>query len=149
MIKLISSTPSTNGLIFICLSIFSTTSYSIAPSKYLKTASGIPVSCYGLGGAARSTQPSSLPSLYLNQLKEKDETVAPFYFYYNPHRYPEFMSGIRDICSRHDRQNIYVASGGTDRSYAGLDQRLGSCLEHCGGEYLDLFILEYVPTVPL
>jgi hypothetical protein len=122
---------------------------SIAPTKSFTTKSGLPVSRYGLGGAARSTQPSSLPSLYFNELKNnKKETEkvegAPFYFYYNPHRYPDFMSGVKHVCSTHSRDNIFVASGGTDRSYVGLDERLSDCLEYCGGEYLDLFILEYI-----
>lgn len=37
-----------------------------------------------------------------------------------------------------------MASGGTDRSCDGLDQRLSVCLEYCGGEYLDTFMLEYI-----
>ncbi|CAM9324700.1 unnamed protein product, partial [Heterosigma akashiwo] len=111
--------------------------------------SGAPVSCYGLGGAARSTQPSSLPSLYFDEIqgqqdKAELEKIAPFYFYYNPHRYPQFMSGIRQVCSDETREDIFVASGGTDRSIAGLDQRLSDCLDYCGGKYLDAFILEYV-----
>ena len=102
--------------------------------------SGLPVARYGLGGAARSTQPSTLPSLYVQELKEN---IAPFFFYYNPHRYPDFMKGIKDVC-RINRQDIFVAGGGTSRSIASLDQRLADCLEYCDNEYLDLFILEYV-----
>ncbi len=48
------------------------------------------------------------------------------------------------VCSEHAREDVFVASGGTDRSGSGLDRRLRDCLEYCGGEYLDLFILEYV-----
>jgi len=110
----------------------------------------------GLGGAARSTQPKSLVSAYYNLLKacdgqERDDNLSnsngrPFYFYYNPHRYPEFMAGIKDICDRsHDiRKDIFVASGGTDRSEKAMDQRLTDALEYSGGHYLDMFVLEYV-----
>ncbi|GFH61320.1 hypothetical protein CTEN210_17796 [Chaetoceros tenuissimus] len=102
--------------------------------------SGLPIARYGLGGAARSTQPSTLPSLYIQEL---EEGIAPFFFYYNPHRYPDFMNGIKDAC-RTNREDIFVAGGGTSRFIASLDQRLADCLEYCGNEYLDLFILEYV-----
>ena len=39
---------------------------------------------------------------------------------------------------------MFIASGGTDRSIDGLNQRLSDCLDYCGGKYLDLFVLEYV-----
>jgi len=121
----------------------------------LTTASGKPVCSYALGGAARSSQPSSLPYSYYQRLQEMDainnsnkETVgAPFYFYYNPHRYPAFMSGIlNDICDSEEisRKDIFIASGGTDRSISSMDQRLNDALLYSGGEYLDMFVLEYV-----
>lgn len=102
--------------------------------------SGLPIARYGLGGAARSCQPSTLPSMYIQELHEN---ISPFFFYYNPHRYPDFMKGIKDAC-RVNREDIFVAGGGTSRSIESLDQRLSDCLEYCGNEYLDLFILEYV-----
>mmetsp|Transcript_8142 Transcript_8142/g.11841 ORF Transcript_8142/g.11841 Transcript_8142/m.11841 type:complete len:330 (-) Transcript_8142:121-1110(-) len=117
---------------------------ALAPTKSFTTASGLPVSRYGLGGAARTTQPSCLVPLYVDQIKKKKENGAPFLFYYNPRRYPEFMSGIKQICSTENRENLFVASGGHDISTNGLDQRLSDCLEYCGKEYLDLFILEYI-----
>jgi hypothetical protein len=81
-------------------------SLPLAPTKSFTTASGLPVSRYGLGGAARSTQPSSLASLYFDEIKRQEENVAPFYFYYNPHRYPGFMSGIKQVCSTQNREDI-------------------------------------------
>lgn len=126
-------------------------SISTAPSKSLTTASGLKVSSYGLGGAARSTQPSSLPSLYFEEITKRTEAavherVAPFYFYYNPHRYPQFMSGVKDICNSNtkSRDDIFVAGGGTDRGIDALEQRLSDCLKYCGGTYLDAFFIEYV-----
>lgn len=134
----------------------------------LVTKSGLPVSQYGLGGAARSTQPQSLPLRYLDQInhiniKSDDDAtssaVAPFYFYYNPHRYPAFMAGIQD-CLKHllsdnrqkkmaheiisKRSDVFIASGGTDRSEKEMEQRLSDALSYSGNEYLDLFVLEYI-----
>ncbi len=115
---------------------------SLPPSTSFLTASGLPVSRYGLGGAARSTQPSSLPSQYFKIVSTS--SVAPFFFYYNPHRYANFMAGVKEICDTKNRKNIFVAGGGTDRSLKSLDKRLSDCLQYCGGEYLDMFIIEYV-----
>lgn len=133
---------------------------SIPPTQALKTASGLPISRYGLGGAARSTQPASLPALYLERLLTSNDddddggggngnkNGAPFLFYYNPHRYPDFMSGVKQLCSSEsstvDRSDLFIAGGGTDRSADQLDQRLSDCLEYSGGTYLDCFVLEYV-----
>mmetsp|Transcript_9892 Transcript_9892/g.19220 ORF Transcript_9892/g.19220 Transcript_9892/m.19220 type:complete len:484 (-) Transcript_9892:34-1485(-) len=80
-------------------------------SNKLTTASGKPISRYALGGAARSTQPENLPLHYKdilsngsqrniekmgedNQSSEGGGAGAPFYFYYNPHRYPAFLAGV-------------------------------------------------------
>jgi aryl-alcohol dehydrogenase-like predicted oxidoreductase len=72
---------------------------------------------------------------------------APFYFYYNPHRYPAFLSGIvasftdeNDL----DREDVFIASGGSDHSIADIDQRVQDALKYSGGNYLDAFVLEYV-----
>ena len=126
-----------------------------APSEAFSTASGFPVCRYALGGAARSQQPLSLPALYYDILastntennNNKFPNGAPFYFYYNPHRYPAFMSGIQELCTVNDserRRDIFIASGGTERSTHDMEQRLNDALEKCGGEFLDLFILEYI-----
>jgi len=39
---------------------------------------------------------------------------------------------------------VFLASGGTDRSPAELDQRLNDALVFSGGDYLDAFVIEYV-----
>lgn len=116
------------------------------------TKSGRPVSRYGLGGAARSTQPESLPRAYVDMLQSDggDDAGAPFFFYYNPHRYPAFLSGVKSIAESNDgdgtlrREDVFIASGGSDRSLAALDERLNDALAHCGGSYLDAFVLEYI-----
>jgi len=123
-------------------------SCTIGTSK-LKTKSGKQVCRYALGGAARSTQPESLPLKYRDILIDFDEDIAPFYFYYNPHRYQKFMSGVResftdDETYQNYRDHLFFASGGTDRSIVEIDQRLEDALDHCGGDYLDAFVLEYV-----
>ena len=143
--------------------------YSMYYTNKLSSASGKPVCRYALGGAARSVQPQSLPSTYrdlISHLEHFDSndlttttttsTAAPFYFYYNPHRYPAFLSGVRDVFDKNDgdgstpqqkvwdRRDIFIASGGTDRTPLGLDQRLEDALVHSGGKYLDAFVLEYV-----
>ncbi|KAK1746981.1 putative glucosidase 2 beta subunit-like protein [Skeletonema marinoi] len=112
----------------------------------LVTASGKPVCRYALGGAARSTQSEYLPLKYRDMLQNADDdTGAPFYFYYNPHRYPQFLSGVSQTFEDSTtRRDIFFASGGTERSPAALDQRLDDALAFCGGEYLDGFVLEYV-----
>jgi len=122
------------------------TARGLSPTSTLTTASGLAVSRYGLGGAARTTQPSNLVSRYVDiLLQEKHDDGAPFLFYYNPHRYPKFMAGIQQICSDvENRKNLFVASGGHDLTISGLDQRLDDCLKYCGGDYLDLFVLEYI-----
>ena len=126
---------------------------SLPPTPVFKTASGKPVVRYGLGGAARTTQPSTLPSLYVNELTESGaddaSAGAPLLFYYNPHRYPDFMSGIKELTTGQlegapAREDLFIAGGGTDRSPAELDKRLDDCLEYSGGKYLDCFVLEYV-----
>ena len=110
----------------------------------LVTASGKPVCRYGLGGAARSVQPESLPIKYRDLLSQQYPDVAPFYFYYNPHRYPEFLSGVaKSFSDEEDRKDMFIASGG-DRSPASLDRRLSDALAYSGGDYLDAFVLEYV-----
>lgn len=119
------------------------------PSQAFQTVSGLPVCRYGLGGAARSTQPSGLPREYYQALSEGGDSFAkgaPFFFYYNPARYPAFLSGIQELCCESEsvRQNLFVASGGTERSNQAMEQRLQEALTKCGGDYLDLFILEYV-----
>lgn len=120
-------------------------SCSIHTSK-ITTASGKPVCRYALGGAARSVQPESLAMKYRDILSEK---AAPFYFYYNPARYPLFLSGLgksfcNDKTSNNYRENMFIASGGTEFSSKALDERLNDALAHSGGEYLDAFVLEYV-----
>jgi len=148
-------------LIIVNMCRISTHALSIPLTQSLKTASGLPISRYGLGGAARSTQPASLPALYLERLLNSNDdddddddgnrykNGAPFLFYYNPHRYPDFMSGVKQLCSPEesstvDRSDLFIAGGGTDRSAHQLDQRLSDCLEYSGGTYLDCFVLEYV-----
>lgn len=42
------------------------------------------------------------------------------------------------------RKNMFIASGGTDRSISSLNTRLDDALAHSGGEYLDAFVIEYV-----
>jgi len=126
---------------------------SLSPTSALTSKSGKPVARYGLGGAARSTQPSSLPSLYVNELISADGEggneagAAPFLFFYNPHRYPQFMSGIKELTTAGQgptREDMFIAGGGTERTPDSLDQRLSDCLEYSGGKYLDCFVLEYV-----
>ena len=133
-------------LLLVLADIGNALSLQVPPTSALITKSGKPVARYGLGGAARSTQPSSLPSLYVNELTST--AAAPFLFYYNPHRYPQFMSGIKELTTSAGqgppREDIFIAGGGTDRTPAGLDQRLDDCLEYSGGAYLDCFVLEYV-----
>lgn len=121
---------------------------SVPTTRALTSASGLPVSAYALGGAARSVQPRSLPSVYRNVI---GSCAAPYYFYYNPHRYENFMAGIRDVFATEDdrRENKFASSGGTGRSLSALDVRLADALRHVDsgdGEsaYLDMFVLEYV-----
>jgi len=133
----------------------------------LSSASGKPVCRYALGGAARSVQLQSLPLAYRDMILNLDRrddgvpstsNVAPFYFYYNPNRYPVFLSGVWDAFANNvdhsisgrgtrqqlDRRDIFIASRGTDRSPSGLDQHFEDALVHSGGQYLDAFVLEYV-----
>lgn len=112
----------------------------------LVTASGKPVCRYALGGAARSTQSEYIPLKYRDMLQNTDDNRgAPFYFYYNPYRYPQFLSGVsQSFDDPTTRSDIFFASGGTERSPAALDQRLNDALAFCGGDYLDGFVLEYV-----
>ncbi|KAL7552310.1 hypothetical protein ACHAWF_015552 [Thalassiosira exigua] len=116
----------------------------------LTTASGKPVCRYALGGAARSVQSEYLPLEYRDLLSRHAGDVAPFYFYYNPHRYPAFLSGIADSFISEDgesknlRRDMFIASGGSERSHEELDQRLRDALAFSGGDYLDGFVLEYV-----
>jgi hypothetical protein len=124
--------------------VVSVSSLSVPPADRLSTKSGVPVCRYGLGGAARSVQPSGLPPLYRDGLAQDGYPHgAPFLFYYNPNRYPAFLDGVREVCAS-NREDVYVASGGTDRDPASLDQRLSDALDKCGGGYLDAFVLEYV-----
>jgi len=114
----------------------------------LLTKSGLPVCRYALGGAARSHQTSSLPLKYSDLLLGNEEHCgAPFYFYYNPHRYPDFIKGVVDSFSgenaKRKRADVFIASGGTDRSLSSLDKRLEDARRH-SGSYLDCFVLEYV-----
>jgi aryl-alcohol dehydrogenase-like predicted oxidoreductase len=132
-------------------------------TEQLTSKSGLPVCKYALGGAARSTQPNGLVHDYCDNIRRhfKDGErikMAPFLFYYNPHRYPDFMKGIREIVqgdsdndancdsgtNRWKRENLFLASGGTDRSESGMEQRLSDALAYSGEEYLDMFVLEYV-----
>ncbi len=122
--------------------------------------SGLPVCKYALGGAARSSQPTSLVLNYCDTVQKwftpnEDDTVttattrmAPFLFYYNPHRYADFMEGIRQVSDGSNsplaREDLFLVSGGTDRSERGMEQRLLDALEYSGKEYLDMFVLEYV-----
>ncbi len=123
----------------------------------LVSKSGLPVCKYALGGAARSTQPTSLVHDYcdsvLSWFEESDEEttkqMAPFFFYYNPHRYPDFMEGIRQLAesdgaTKVAREDLFLVSGGTDRSPRGMEQRLSDALAYSGGKYLDMFVLEYI-----
>ena len=133
-------------------------------TEQLASKSGLPVCRYALGGAARSTQPTGLVHDYCDNVrryfKDGEKTkMAPFLFYYNPHRYPDFMKGIREIVQGNSdndsncdsainngwkREDLFLASGGTDRSERGMEQRLSDALAYSGGEYLDMFVLEYV-----
>jgi hypothetical protein len=142
----------------------------------LTSGSGLPVCRYALGGAARSTQPTGLVYDYCERVARycdcddgnnnndddnivsKTPRMAPFLFYYNPHRYADFMRGVRELASesgkttnsnnhqyhRWKREDLFLASGGTDRSPEGMEERLSDALQHSGGEYLDMFVLEYV-----
>ena len=111
----------------------------------LITLSGTPICRYALGGAARSTQPKSLPFRYRDILQSTEDAGAPFYFYYNPHRYPKFLSGVaKSFDGPSSREDMFFASGGTDRDSTSIDKRLEDALAYCGGEYLDAFVLEYV-----
>ena len=115
----------------------------------LTTASGKPICRYALGGAARSVQPSSLPLIYRDILSADEKLGSPFYFYYNPHRYPAFLSGVKssfadDGSSKSDRKDVFIASGGSDRGIHDIDQRLKDALQYSGGTYLDAFVLEYI-----
>ncbi len=117
-------------------------------TEKLSTASGKPVCRYALGGAARSTQSEYIPLKYRDMLQKQkadNDVGAPFYFYYNPHRYPLFLEGVsQSFDNPTARRDIFFASGGTERSPAALDQRLNDALAFCGGEYIDGFVLEYV-----
>ena len=127
-------------------------------TDHLVSKSGLPVCKYALGGAARSTQPTSLVEDYCESVQNwfgtSDEAkatttkMAPFLFYYNPHRYPDFMKGIRqaseDSNTKLAREDLFLASGGTDRSDQGMEQRLSDALAYSGRDYLDMFVLEYV-----
>lgn len=115
----------------------------------MTTASGKALCRYALGGAARSVQSSSLPLRYRQMLSSDNELGSPFYFYYNPHRYPPFLSGIasqlaEDGPSRLDRKDVFIASGGSERSIPDINQRVQDTLKYSGGAYLDAFVLEYV-----
>ena len=120
----------------------------------LTSKSGLPVCKYALGGAARSTQPTSLVHDYCETVmgwfeNEGSLRMAPFLFYYNPNRYPDFMKGIQqasvgDSKVNIRREDLFLASGGTDRSNEGMEERLSDALDYAGGEYLDMFVLEYV-----
>lgn len=122
--------------------------------------SGLPVCKYALGGAARSSQPTSLVHDYCETIQtwftsNGNDTMtatttrmAPFLFYYNPHRYADFMKGIRQVSegrnSKFAREDLFLVSGGTDRSKSGMEKRLLDALEYSGKEYLDMFVLEYL-----
>ncbi|VEU41033.1 unnamed protein product [Pseudo-nitzschia multistriata] len=60
------------------------------------------------------------------------------------------MRGIRELANKDSgnnpirREDLFLASGGTDRSQKGMEQRLRDALAYSGGDYLDLFVLEYV-----
>jgi aryl-alcohol dehydrogenase-like predicted oxidoreductase len=114
----------------------------------LTTASGKPICRYALGGAARSTQPESLPLKYQEILTQQAGHAAPIYFYYNPHRYEAFMSGVRESFSNDKstltRKDVFLFSGGSEFSIEELDDRLNNALVHSDGEYLDAFVLEYI-----
>ena len=115
----------------------------------LTTSSGKPLCRYALGGAARSKQPSSLPLQYRDILYHEKEWGSPFYFYYNPNRYPEFLSGVAksfvsDELVKVRREDVFIASGGSEYSISEIDQRLENALQYCGGDYLDAFVLEYI-----
>ena len=107
-------------LLLLALGVDLGSALSLPPTPAFKTASGKPVARYGLGGAARSEQPSTLPSLYVNELTRQsgaDDAGAPFLFYYNPHRYPAFMSGIKELIISKDgpaREDLFIAGGGTE-----------------------------------
>ena len=131
-------------------------SESFVFTDHLVSKSGLPVCKYALGGAARSTQPTDLVHDYCQRVqnwfeKSDDATtqMAPFLFYYNPNRYPYFMEGVRqavdgDGDTRIAREDLFLVSGGTDYSKRGMEQRLNDALAYSGGEYLDMFVLEYV-----
>jgi len=84
----------------------------------------------------------TLPSLYHDVCF--DSNAAPFLFYYNPNRYADFMSGIKELCATVNRKDLFIASGGTGRSLESLDERLSDALDYCGGQYLDMFVIEYI-----
>ena len=122
---------------------------STMQTSTLTTSSGKPLCRYALGGAARSKQPSSLPLKYRDILCGKKELGCPFYFYYSPNRYPEFLSGVAssfasDDLTKVSREDVFIASGGSEYSISELDQRLKDALKYSGGDYLDAFVLEYI-----
>ena len=104
----------------------------------LFTASGEPVCRYALGGAARSSQPASLPASYVRSVGK-----GAYLFYYNPHRYPAFMQGVAECCrglaaegaaaesSAVARADLFISSGGGDRAPSAMEQRLRDALAAC------------------
>jgi hypothetical protein len=129
--------------------IVSSNSDAFMHTSRMTTASGKPLYIYALGGAARSVQPSSLPLKYRDVFASDTMFGSPFYFYYSPHRYPAFLSGVVSSFTDNssfeiDRGDVFIASGGSDRSIGEIDQSLDDALKFSGGTFLDAFVLEYV-----
>ena len=120
-------------------------SFSLRTPK-LTTQAGTEVAQYALGGSMRATQPASLVSSYIN-------ATGPggFIFFYNPSRYPAFMSGVRESCQNLDhRRATYIASGGHERTQAGMENRLSQIAASVGSDVpLDCFVIEYVQVTEL
>ena len=119
---------------------------TVAAIKPLTTASGAAVSRYGLGGAARSTQPATLARSFCERVGE-----GAFLFFYSPDRYPAFLRGVRDLChgaagaAAPSREQLFVCAGGAARDAPAMERRLDAALAVANRAHaLDCFVLEYV-----
>ena len=119
---------------------------TVAAIKPLTTSSGAAVSRYGLGGAARSTQPATLARSFCERVGE-----GAFLFFYSPDRYPAFLRGVRDLChgaagaSAPSREQLFVCAGGAARDAPAMERRLDAALAVANRAHaLDCFVLEYV-----
>jgi len=129
-----------------------------ARAQPLVTLDGRTLHAVGLGGAARSEQPATLPA------RARAATPADrglLLFAYNPHRYPAFVEGVRGLAvDAAVRPGLFVVSGSTSRDAVSVVQRIRDARERLlGGDDsaspLDAFVVEYVqenetgPTGPV